>query len=591
MQDSKVKAMQQFTSEPDPKREKFFATFPFPYMNGRLHLGHGFTMMKADAQVKFRQLQGVNTLFPFAFHCTGIPIKAACDTLREEIAKGISEKTPRRIAPETPYQFHILLDMNIPAEDIPQFTNYEKWFNYFPNCGMEDLQRMALSVDWRRSFITTDSNPYYDRFVKWYIERLKDLGYCKYGYQAVVWSPKDQQACSDHARSKGEGVRPTKKTLAKFQLYDPVMGVLDRKLHLVSLIDCPEKCKRISELQINSQEDFGIYELKNDEHVVCNDETALRLAYQGHTKEFGKVHKVMEISPVRLIMYSARSLSDPEVIIPIRSDNVLPFEKNKGTGVMCVLNDHVKDFFSPEEVELCRMQGKYIDYYLLDSPVISRSGDQCLVAFTPQWFMDYGNEEWKSQVREHINQMNSSEEVKSSLLDTVDWLHEKSFGRDANRCIGTTTPWDESVVIDSLSDSTVYMMYYTIAHYLHKDIYGQESSEISLETWEDDSVLDYIFTDSPFPESLNTDTSDTLNKMQKEFRYWYPLDLRVSGKDLLNNHLPFCLFHHVALCGTKGSPIDFRTNGYILVNGEKMSKSKGNRFSAVPLWKIILLSN
>lgn len=28
--------------------EKFYATFPYPYMNGRLHLGHAFTVSKAE---------------------------------------------------------------------------------------------------------------------------------------------------------------------------------------------------------------------------------------------------------------------------------------------------------------------------------------------------------------------------------------------------------------------------------------------------------------------------------------------------------------------------------------------------------------
>lgn len=30
------------------KRKKFFATFPFPYMNGRLHLGHSFSLSKCE---------------------------------------------------------------------------------------------------------------------------------------------------------------------------------------------------------------------------------------------------------------------------------------------------------------------------------------------------------------------------------------------------------------------------------------------------------------------------------------------------------------------------------------------------------------
>ena len=30
-------------------------------------------------------------------------------------------------------------------------------------------------------------------------------------------------------------------------------------------------------------------------------------------------------------------------------------------------------------------------------------------------------------------------------------------------------PWDEQFVIESLSDSTIYMAYYTVAHLLHGD--------------------------------------------------------------------------------------------------------------------------
>lgn len=32
--------------------------------------------------------------------------------------------------------------------------------------------------------------------------------------------------------------------------------------------------------------------------------------------------------------------------------------------------------------------------------------------------------------------------------------------------------------------------------------------------------------------------------MRKEFLYWYPMNLRCSGKDLIKNHLTMCLFNH-----------------------------------------------
>lgn len=40
------------------------------------------------------------------------------------------------------------------------------------------------------------------------------------------------------------------------------------------------------------------------------------------------------------------------------------------------------------------------------------------------------------------------------------WACSRSFG------LGTRMPWDEQYLIESLSDSTIYMAYYTVAHLL-----------------------------------------------------------------------------------------------------------------------------
>jgi methionyl-tRNA synthetase len=70
--------------------------------------------------------------------------------------------------------------------------------------------------------------------------------------------------------------------------------------------------------------------------------------------------------------------------------------------------------------------------------------------------------------------------------------------------------------------------------------------------------------------------SDTLAKMRTEFNFWYPFDLRVSGKDLIQNHLTFCLYNHTAIFPEDKWPRAMRTNGHLMLNSEKMSKGAGN---------------
>lgn len=65
--------------------------------------------------------------------------------------------------------------------------------------------------------------------------------------------------------------------------------------------------------------------------------------------------------------------------------------------------------------------------------------------------------------------------------------------------------------------------------------------------------------------------------MRHEFEYWYPFDLRVSGKDLIRNHLTMCLYNHAAMWDDhKMMPKSIYCNGYMVLNNQKMSKSSGN---------------
>jgi leucyl-tRNA synthetase len=65
-----------FESDPESDKESFMVTFPYPYSNGHLHIGHAFSLTKAVFRAQYERHQGKNVLFPFAFHCTGMPIQA-----------------------------------------------------------------------------------------------------------------------------------------------------------------------------------------------------------------------------------------------------------------------------------------------------------------------------------------------------------------------------------------------------------------------------------------------------------------------------------------------------------------------------------
>ena len=62
---------------------RYMVTFPYPYMNGQLHLGHTFTISKCEFAVGFQRLKGKKCLFPFGFHVTGMPIKVGSESFRK----------------------------------------------------------------------------------------------------------------------------------------------------------------------------------------------------------------------------------------------------------------------------------------------------------------------------------------------------------------------------------------------------------------------------------------------------------------------------------------------------------------------------
>jgi len=227
-------------------------------------------------------------------------------------------------------------------------------------------------------------------------------------------------------------------------------------------------------------------------------------------------------------------------------------------------------------------EGLAASYCEPENEVISRTGDECVVAFCDQWFINYGEESWKNSVKQHVLSQNFNaynEKNLTEFKETLEWLKKWACSRSTG--LGTRLPWDKQWVIESLSDSTIYMAYYTVAHLLQGGhIDGQKVGPLGITVDQmTHEVWNYIFKKGPYPDGC-TIPEENLKKLRSEFEYWYPMDLRVSAKDLIRNHLTMSLYNHYAIWENPDMmPRGFFCNGYILVNGKKMSKSEGNFFT------------
>ncbi|KAJ7434072.1 hypothetical protein FB451DRAFT_1312782 [Mycena latifolia] len=211
--------------------------------------------------------------------------------------------------------------------------------------------------------------------------------------------------------------------------------------------------------------------------------------------------------------------------------------------------------------------------------VISRSTDECVVALMDQWYLDYGESQWRAETERLVKGMELYQpETRHSFEKTLAWLNQWACARTYG--LGSQLPWDPQFLVESLSDSTIYMSYYTVAQLLHENsIDGTKPGPLGITPDQmTDEIWEYIFCNGPFP-SPSPLPQEKADALKHEFNYFYPFDLRSSAKDLVPNHLTFCLYNHVALFPEDKWPLGMRTNGHLLLNGKKMSKSTGNSLS------------
>jgi leucyl-tRNA synthetase len=251
----------------------------------------------------------------------------------------------------------------------------------------------------------------------------------------------------------------------------------------------------------------------------------------------------------------------------VMMDNCGPFSGRKVSGV--------KD----DVVAWLKSQNLGDVFYEPDErPVVCKCGTDVQVAvLAGQWFLDYESPGWKDKAWDALNTMAIiPDNFRIMFESTFHWLAQRPCAR--RRGIGTPLPFDHDWIIEALSDSTIYMAFYTIAHKITENKLKPEQLTLSF--------FDYVFLSKGKVEKVAEETgvaSDLLKSMHEEFLYWYPNDQRHTAPSHISNHLSFAIFHHAAIFPKKHWIQCISLNEHMNMEGGKMSKSKGN---TIPLGEI-----
>ena len=617
-QDSKI-----FESNPD-NREKMYLTVAFPYPSGAMHIGHGRTYTVPDVYARFKRMQGYNVLFPMAWHVTGAPVVG--------IAK--------RIERQDPWTLNIYKNVHrVPDDELQKFTDPEYIVKYFSSEYHDDMTNMGYSIDWRREFRTIDPHykqfirwqirqlkdkdlihkgshpvkycpdddnpvgdhdllegegvgineltlikfPYKDSFLVAATFRPETLygatnfwlnpeaEYVKVDYEGEEWII-SKQSYSNIIHQK-ESMKIIEDVNPNDFIGDYVLNPMNgTKLPIfpASFVDPDYATGVVFSVPAHAPADYiALEDLKNNSELIAKYDLQ---------KQLDNIQLISLVNLKGYSEYPAKDFIEQYNVTSQEDENlkeatneIYKLEHAKGimkenTGefagkrVADVRNEVIEKFINENVADKL--------YEFAEKPVKCRCGAMCVVKeLHDQWFVKYSDKEWTNKAYDCLEQLEVvPKEIRSNFEYYLDWLEDWACSRRLG--LGTHMPWDEKWLIEPLTDSTIYMSYYTIAKYMN---------QINPEDL-NDAFFNKVFLNQEGANdgSVNKIDEDLTKKIQEEFQYWYPLNWRLSAKDLVGNHLSFHMFHHAAIFPKEYWPKGITVFGMGLLEGQKMSSSKGN---------------
>jgi len=627
-----------FEADPDPDKPKYFVTVAYPYPNSPQHIGHGRTYTLADVHARYMRMRGFNVLFPMAFHYTGTPVLAMSKRVKAGDADLINTfvriyKVPQEVLKEfvEPIKiaryFHeeIRASMKKVGYSIdwrrdfttidPQYNRFIEWqfkklreagfisqgshpVGWCPSCGNPVGQHDTLGdVEPEIEEFTIIKFEYNGCFLPAATLRPETI----FGVTNVWLNPEVEYV---NAKVENEQWIVSKESVEKLRY-------LNRKVEIKETF----LGKELVGKKVSNPVATGEILILPAAFVNPNNATGVVMSVPGHApydyvalndmkreashlKQYGITPEALDaLKPISIIAVPKHSLypaadvvkemgikSQMDPSLEKATKEVYRHEFHNGR-----MKENTKEYAglpvaeAKQRVKADLVKEKKADimYELVNKPVICRCGTECIVkVFEDQWFINYGEPRWKATAHRAFENMEIlPQELIPEFNYVIDWLHEKACARKAG--LGTKLPWDPEWIIESLSDSVIYMAYYIIVKHIKDQ--GIKANQLT------DSVFDYVFLGVGQASKVAREASlnpEALEQMRSEFSYFYPLDSRHSGRDLVPNHLTFMIFIHTAIFPEALWPRQIVVNGSVLMDGRKMSKSFGN---IIPLREAIKL--
>ena len=608
-------------------KEKKFITVAYPYPNSPQHIGHGRTYTIADVHSRYLRMKGFNVLFPMGFHYTGTPILGMAKRVEANDAELIEGFKTLYKVPEDKIKefvepvkiadyFHEeiksgMIEMGYSIDWRREFTTIDPAYQKFIEWQFRNLKEKNLIVQGSHpvGWCPKDQNP---------VSQHDTLGDVEPDFTEYIVIKFDLN-----------GVKIPVATLRPETLFgvtniwiNPQVMYQKIKVNDEIWITSPECARKLEflEKKIEVIEDVLGSDFVGQSAKAPHSSDSVLILPASFVKSDNGTGIVMSVPAHAPFDYQALLDSKSGKNKSINSDllkniqNIEPISMINTEGLGNIpakdivekmgishqddpkLEEATKEIYSKEFYEgilannTKQFAGKKISeakdeikewitkigsadilLELTNSPVKCRCGTECVVKLlSNQWFLDYSNKDWKQKAHRCFEGMNIlPNEIRSEFDKVLDWLRERACARQHG--LGTKIPWDKEWLVESLADSVIYMAFYIISKYVNKkEINGNDLT---------DEFFDYVFygkKDSGEIANKINITKEKLKEIRNEFLYFYPVDSRHSGRDLVPNHLTFFVLNHVALFPEENWPQEIVVNGSVLMAGKKMSKSMGN---------------